>query len=158
METTSIDFAVAAWREEGRWSVSALPKRAAESMESLTAALRQLPGEGGVFGLVGVGDEFLLVVRQSGDHSRVLVSDGVAALDWELAEEAAEVAGVPIEDEELEEFVPIGDVGIFSDFGLDATELTLMCEDESQYPDDHVRTIARRLGFEPQLATALKAR
>lgn len=127
-------------------------------MESLTAALRQLPGEGGVFGLVGVGDEFLLVVRQVGDHSRVLVSDGVAALDWDLAEEAAELAGVSIDDEELEEFVPIGDTGIFSDFGVDPTELTLMCEDESQYPDDHVRTIAERLGFERQLATALKAR
>lgn len=158
METSSIDFAVAAWREEGRWTASALPKRAAASMESLTTALRQLPGEGGVFGLVGVGDEFLLVVRQSGEHSRVLVSDGAAALDWDLAEEAADLAGIEVEDEDLEEFVPIGDLDIFSDFGLDATELMLMCEDESLYPDDHVKTIAKRLGFGGQLSTALKAR
>ena len=39
-------YAVAAWREDGRWSVAALPPRATESLDSFLAALRQLIAEG----------------------------------------------------------------------------------------------------------------
>lgn len=153
-----VDFAVAAWREEGRWTASALPKRVTGSMESLQAALRQLPGEGGVFGFVGNLDDFFLIVRQVGNHSRVFVSDGTAVLDWPLADEAMEAADVYIDEDELEEFVPIGDLSILADFGIDSTEMLLMCEDTDQYPDDQVTAIAKKLGFGPQMSAALKSR
>ena len=47
-----VDFAVAAYREEGRWTVAPLPPAAVTTAEGFVAALRQLPGEGGVFGVV----------------------------------------------------------------------------------------------------------
>ncbi len=153
-----IDFAVAAWREEGRWNVSSLPARTATSMESLAHALRQLPGEGGVFGFVGVDEDFMIVVRQLGDRSRVLISDGTAILAWSLADEAAEASGLPVDEDELEEFVPFGDTAILADFGVDSTDLLLQCEDDDLYPDDQLKAIARKLGFTPQLSTALKSR
>ena len=153
-----VDFAVAAWREEGRWSVSALPARVTGSMEDLRTALRRLPGEGGVFGFIGNFDEFFMIIRQVGEHTRMFLSDGTAVLDWPLADEAAEAVDLFVDEDELEEFVPIGDLEILHDFGIDSTELLLMCEDVNLYPDDQVKQIARKLGFGPQLASALKSR
>ena len=153
-----LDFAVAAWREEGRWNVSALPLRTAADIESLRAALRQLPGEGGVFGIVGVLDEFFLIVRQSGEHSRMFVSDGTAILDFALVEDAADLAGLPVDEDELEEFMPAGDATILADFGVDETELRLLCEDDSLYPDEQLAAIAKRLGIGDQWSRALASR
>ena len=123
VDAASIDFAVACWREEGQWTVLALPERSTSSAEALIAALRQFPGEGGVFGFVGVSDEFFVAVRQAGDHTRALISDGTCIIDF--------------------------------DFGLDATELSLLCGDADLYPDEQVRMIAKRVGFLPQLSVAI---
>mgnify|MGYP000630872845 CR=1 FL=1 len=38
-EDTLVDFAVVAFREEGRWEIGSLPHRAAEDMSALVAAL-----------------------------------------------------------------------------------------------------------------------
>lgn len=155
---SQIDFAVAAWREEGRWNVTALPARAASTVETLAHALHQLPGEGGVFGFVSLDEDFLIIVRQVGAQTRAVICDGSAILDSALAEEVAEASGLMVDDDELEDFVPIGDLSILADFGMDATELVLLCENEDLYPDDQVAAIARRLGFESQLSTALASR
>ena len=45
-EDTLVDFAVVAFREDGRWRVGSLPHRAAEDLSALVAALRQQPSEG----------------------------------------------------------------------------------------------------------------
>lgn len=153
----SIDFAVACWREEGLWTCSALPARSTISAEGLVGTLRQFPGEGGVFGLVGVSDEFFLAIRQMGERTRALISDGTAVLDWELAAEVADVIGLDVDEDDLEEFEPIGDLSLFADFGFDSTELSLLCGDADLYPDEQVRTIAKRMGFLPQLSAVIPA-
>lgn len=157
MDADSIDFAVAVWREEGQWLASALPARVATSMDELTKALRQLPGEGGVFGFVGVVDEYFIVVREVAGSARAMISDGAAILDWVLAEEAADVIGLDIDDDDLEDFEPVGDMSIFADFGLDEDELGLLCRDEDLYPDQQIKAIAKRIGFSQQLKSVLRA-
>jgi putative tRNA adenosine deaminase-associated protein len=126
-------------------------------MDDLISTLRQLPGEGGVFGLIGVVDEYFIVVRQAAGSSRAMISDGAAILDWALAEEAADVIGLDIDDDDLEDFEPVGDMSIFADFGLGADELGLLCRDEDLYPDQQIKAIAKRLGFSEQLKSVLRA-
>ena len=157
-DAAPIDFAVTCWREEGQWTVLALPERSTSSAEALVAALRQFPGEGGVVGFVGVSDEFFVAIRQAGDHTRAFISDGTCILDFELAEELAEFIGLEMDEDDLEDFEPVGDLSLFADFGLDATELSLLCGDSDLYPDEQVRMIAKRVGFLPQLTVAMPTR
>jgi len=156
-----VDFALALWREEGRWAASALPTRLATSMDSLIAGLRQLPGEGGVWGVVGVvadSDDladFFVVVRQNAQQSRVLLSNAGAQLDWSLAAQAGVLIGLTDDDDEFDDFEPVGDLDMFADFGLDADDLALICEDESLYPDEQILAVAGRLGAGPAVAGVL---
>lgn len=157
VDADSIDFAIACWREEGIWMAAALPARAASSIDTLASALRQFPGEGGVFGVVAVADEFFIALHQMGDSTRAFISDGAAILDWSLAEEVAEVIGLDIEDDELEDFEAVGDLSLFADFGLDETEISLLCAEEEMYPDEQIKVIAKRVGFSSQLLSVLPA-
>lgn len=152
-----VDFAVAAYREEGRWTVVPLPPHAVTSADGLVAALRQLPGEGGVFGIVGIADEFFILAHTVRDGVRLMISDAAALLDWSLAQEAAELIGLEWDEEEIEEFEAAGDVALCADFGLDGPELVMICQDEEMYPDEQVRAIAKRLGFSKELAEALRS-
>ena len=153
-----VDFAVAAYREEGRWTVVPLPPHAVTSAEGFVASLRQLPGEGGVFGIVGIADEFFILAHTVRDGVRLMISDAVALLDWSLAQEAAELIGLEWDEADIEEFEAAGDVSLCSDFGLDGAELVMICQDEELYPDEQVRAIAKRLGFGQELAAALRGR
>jgi putative tRNA adenosine deaminase-associated protein len=126
--------------------------------EGLLRSLRQLPGEGGVLGIVSVADEFFVIARTLGSHVRVMISDAIALADWSLAEELAEEIGLEWEDEDLDDVVVAGDVAICEDLGLDAPEMLLICEDDEAYIDEMVRTIAKRLGFSHELAEAMRRR
>ena len=75
MDDDAVDFAVAAWREDGLWQVVMLPPHAADTLDSLIGALRAQPGEGGVLGLVSVAEEFFVLVRVLGEDVRLLLSD-----------------------------------------------------------------------------------
>lgn len=154
-----VDFAIAAYREEGRWSVIPLPARTVVTAEGFVAALRQLPGEGGVFGVVSIGDEFFILAHTVRDGVRLMISDAIALLDWPIAAEAAELIGLEWDEADVEEFEVAGDVSLCTDFGLDATELVMICQDEDLlYPDEQVRAIAKRLGFGAELAAVLRSR
>ncbi|MBI1351592.1 MAG: tRNA adenosine deaminase [Actinomycetales bacterium] len=159
-EVTSddVDFAVAAYREEGRWVVVPLPPHAVVTAEGLVAALRQLPGEGGVFGFVSVADEFFLLAHTEPGGVRLMISDAMALLDWSLAGEAAELIGLEWEEEDLEEFEAAGDPSLCAAYGLDGAEMIMICQDEELYPDEQVRAIAKRMGFASELAVALRQR
>ena len=156
VEVDNIDFAVAAYREEGRWVVVPLPPASVVTAEGFVALLRQLPGEGGVFGFVVVADEFFILAHTVRDGVRLMISDAVALLDWSLAVEAAELIGLEWDDSEIEEFEAAGDVSLCADFGLDGAELVMICQDEELYPDEQVRAIAKRLGFAMELSAALR--
>lgn len=153
-----VDFAVAAYREDGRWSVSTLAPQSALDIETLVARLRQFPGEGGVFGIVSVGDEFFLLLHVFGPTVRLMISDAAALLDWSLAEEAADFIELEWDEDDIEEFEAAGDVSLCENFGLDGAELIMICEDEEMYPDEQIRAIAKRLGFASELAAAIRGR
>ena len=158
MTVDDVDFAVAAYREEGRWTVVPLPPHAVVTAEGLLRSLRQLPGEGGVLGIVSVADEFFVVARTLGSSARVMISDALALADWSLAEELADEIGLEWDDEDLDDVVVAGDVGLCEDLGLDAPEMLMICEDDEAYIDEMVRTISKRLGFARELAEALRRR
>lgn len=155
-DVDAIDFAVAAWREEGRWNTSALPAHAAASYDGLVAALRAFPGEGGVFAFLGLDEECLVALRIERGRERALIGDGVAILDFDLLDEMADATGIDVDEDELEEMVPVGDLGMFADFGLPAEDVEMLCEDEDLFPEDLLRSIAKRLGFADQLGAALR--
>jgi putative tRNA adenosine deaminase-associated protein len=153
-----VDLAIAAYREEGRWTVVSLPPHAVVTAEGFVASLRQLPGEGGVFGIVSIADEFFILAHTVRDGVRLMISDAAALLDWSLAQEAAEMIGLEWDEDDIEEFEAAGDVSLCVDFGLDGAELIMICQDEELYPDDQVRAIAKRLGFAKELAATLRGR
>lgn len=153
-----VDFALAAYREEGRWIVARLPARAATTAEHLAAALRQLPGEGGVFGFVCIAEEFFVVLRTVPGDVRGLISDGACMLDWSLAADVADLIDLDWDEDDVEEFEPAGDLQLCTDFGLDADELLMICQDDELLPDEQVRAIAKRMGFGAELSAVLRAR
>lgn len=152
-----IDLSIAFWREEGRWMVAPLQARSAMTMEGVVGALRQLPGEGGVFGAVCIADEFFVLVRESGAGRWAMVSDGAAVLDWSLAEEAIDLIGIQLDDDDIEEFEPVGDVSMLSEFGIDSDEITIICQNDDLYPDEQIKQIAKQLGFQAELTSALRS-
>ena len=91
------------------------PGALAVSMDSLISALSRFPGEGGVFGAVTVGDDFFLLVRESGQGRWILLSDGAASWDWSLAEEAVDMLG--LSDDDVEELEPGGILGCWRTSG-----------------------------------------
>lgn len=148
-----VDVSMVFYREEGRWSVAALPARGSTTLDNLLDALRRFPGEGGVMGAVAVGDEFFVLVREAGQTSRVMLSDGASTLDWSLAEQAASLAGY--DDEDPDEYEPIGDLTLLEDFGVSADDIVTICQDEDLYPDEQLAAIAQRLGCASQWQVAL---
>lgn len=153
-----VDFAVAAYREDGRWVVAPLPPAVVATADGLVSTLRQLPGEGGVFGVVSVADEFFVLVHTVRDGVRLVISDAGALLDWSLAQEAADLAGLEWDEADVEDFEAAGDVALCAEYGLTPAELVMICQDEELYPDEQVKAIAKRMGFSRELADVLRGR
>lgn len=144
----AVDFALAAYAEDGAWQLDPLPSRVAVDLDTLISALRQHAGDRGAIGLVSVDEDFFVAVRVVGDRVRLLLSDVTAAMEWPLAREVLNRLGLPLPAGEEEERVqPAGDLGIFSDLGLGAMTLAAMCDDIDLYPEDVLADIADRLGF-----------
>lgn len=152
MAEDDVDFVVAAYRDDGDWSVMELPPRLGEDFAGLGEELRRFPSEVGVLGLVSIKDDFFVVVRCSGPQLRVLLSDNTAALDYPLAADVAEALDAPDPDDD-DDVEPVGDLEILADLGLSSVELSLLCDDDDLYPDDVLLDIAQRLGFREQLET-----
>jgi putative tRNA adenosine deaminase-associated protein len=155
MAVDDIDYVVAAWRESGQWSAAPLPPRAAESLENLIHALRQLPGEGGVIGLVSIVEDVFVVLRVNGSDVRICMSDATAGDDFEIAAEIVDLVGNPF-DEEADEAQPtvVGDLGILADLGMKAPDLLELCEDGEEEIDDVFAEIAESLGFAKEFERA----
>ncbi|WP_107773067.1 tRNA adenosine deaminase-associated protein [Nocardioides sediminis] len=141
-----VDFALAAFREDGEWQLQEIASPAFESVDSLAHALRRLPGEGGAVGMVAVDEDFFVIVRVEGSATRVLLSDVTAAEEWELARSAVDFLGLPADDDEDEQ-VPAGDLDLLGDLGMHAVDLAVLLDDVELYPDEMLSDVARRLGF-----------
>jgi putative tRNA adenosine deaminase-associated protein len=141
-----VDFAVAAYREEGEWQVVELNPRLGEDVEELSHALTRFPSDVGVLGLVSMNDDFFVILRRSGTEVRVMLSDVTAVTDWPLAGGVADLLDLPNPDDD-DEPQPAGDLELLSDLGMPALELGVLCDDDELYPEDILRDVADRLGF-----------
>jgi putative tRNA adenosine deaminase-associated protein len=153
-QTDGIDFAVAAYREEGVWEVVELVHDVLADVERLAHALRRFPGDGGALGLVAVDEDFFVLVRVTGPTLRILLSDITAADEWELARSAVEVLGLP-EPEDDDEQAPAGDLDLLGDLGMTAMDMAVLLDDLDLYPDEMLSDVARRLGFGSQFDEAV---
>ncbi|GAA4102874.1 tRNA adenosine deaminase-associated protein [Actinomadura miaoliensis] len=150
------DFAVVVYREDDSWEAGVLPVALTEDLAGLIHALRQQPSIGGTIGMVSVGDDFFVAIRLLGDEVMVFLSDVTASVDWPLAGQVLEYLDIPIpEDEELDQVLPVGDMSIFADLGLDEMELGAISGDLELYPDEMLLSIATRLGFAAAFERAL---
>jgi len=141
-----VDFALAAYREEGVWQLQELAHDVLSDVDTLTHALRRFPGDGGALGMIGIDEDFFLVVRVAGATTRVLLSDITAADEWELAASAVDHLGLPPpEDEDAQ--VPAGDLDLLGDLGMPAMDMGVLLDDFDLYPDEMLSDVARRLGF-----------
>ena len=143
-----VDFALAAFREEGVWPVQELAHDVLDGIDSLCHALRRFPGDGGSVGMVGIDEDFFVLVRVAGANTRVLLSDFTAADEWELTRSAVEFLGLP-EPEDDDEQAPAGDLGLLGDLGMHAMDMGVLIDDYDLYPDEMLSDVARRLGFGP---------
>lgn len=143
-----IDFAVAAHRSGGVWSLAEITDTALASVETLAHGLRRFPGEGGALAMVAIDDDFFVLVRVEGHATRVLLSDVTAAEEWELAESVIEFLGLP--DPEDDDDGPAGDLGVVADLGMSAIDMAVLIDDDDLYPDEMLAEIANQLGFGPE--------
>ncbi|MGH3244154.1 MAG: tRNA adenosine deaminase-associated protein [Spirillospora sp.] len=157
-DVDATDFAVVVYREDEGWEAEILPVALTEDLAGLIHALRQQPSLGGTVGLVSVGDDFFVAIRLLGDDVMVFLSDVTASVDWPLAGQVLDYLDIPIPaDEELDQVLPVGDMSIFADLGLDEMELGAISGDLELYPDEMLLSIAGRIGFAPAFERAMDA-
>ena len=150
------DFAVVVYREDDVWEAEVLPTALTENLGGLILALRQQPGIGGAIGMAAVGDDFFVILRVLGNHSSVFLSDVTASVDWPLARQVLDHLDIPIpDDEDLDQVLPVGDMSIFADLGIDEMELGALSGDLDLFPDEVLASLARRIGFGQALERAL---
>jgi putative tRNA adenosine deaminase-associated protein len=147
-QTEEVDFALAAYREEGVWQVQELAPDVTEDVEHLTNALRRFPGDHGAVGMVAYDEDVFLIARVAGPTVKLLLSDITAADEWELARTAVEALGLPYPEED-DDPAPAGDLDILGDLGMHAMDMGVLIDDYDLYPDEMLSDVAGRLGFGP---------
>jgi putative tRNA adenosine deaminase-associated protein len=153
-------FAVAAIREDGRWRCTRLTPDALVDLDTAITELRELRSTGAVLGLLDVDDEFFVLLRPTPGGISLMVSDAVAALDYDVAADALDLLRVelPPDDDALDDPWPEGDLAIVADFGLPADELEVLAAEVELYPDEQLAAIGRRCGFADALAEVVDVR
>jgi putative tRNA adenosine deaminase-associated protein len=151
--------ALVVYREDGIWQSGVLPERLGDDLDALIHVLRQQPGDNGVIGLVNVADEFFVATRVRGDDVTLMLSDVTASAEWDLARQVVDRLEIAVPaDDGLDDIRPAGDVGIFTDLGLDELELGALLGDLDAYADEMLLALADRLGFAEVYDRALAAR
>lgn len=149
-------FAVAVVREDGRWRCTQLPSEVLTDLDSAITALRDVRSTGAVFGLLDIDDEFFVVIRPVPGGVRLLLSDAVAALDYDIAADVLDLLRVDVPDEEEDaEPWPEGDLGLLADVGLPEPELSVIVDEVDLYPDEQLEMIASRCGFLAEFVAAI---
>jgi putative tRNA adenosine deaminase-associated protein len=153
----AVDFALAAVREDGLWSVIPLPPAAADDLPNLTHALRQFPGDIGAIGLLSFSEDFFVIVRVNGSQVSLLLSDVTASFDSPFAGQILEHLGLPMPDGDDEDDIePAGDLELLKDLGVSPLLMAELCDDLDLYPDDVFGRLAEHLGFTEQYDAAMQ--
>ena len=143
-------FGVAVVRENGEWRCDLMESSTLAELDAAITALRHLRSTGAVFGLLNVDDEFFIIVRPSAGGAALLLSDTVAALDYDIAADVLDLLRIELPDDDDETVWPAGDLGILADFGLSEGELQVIIDEVGLYPDEQLHMIAQRCGFNDQ--------
>jgi putative tRNA adenosine deaminase-associated protein len=142
--TNEADFAVAAWHEDGRWTLVQLPNP--HDLAHIIDGLKSQRTNGGAIALVAIDEEFFMLIRVLGSHISMFLSDVTCAFDYEVAAEFVELADLPSPDEN-DEPLPVGHLDILADLGMNHMEISALCDDSELFPDEQLDAIATRLGF-----------
>ena len=148
-----IDIAVAAWHEDGRWSLAQLPD--AQDLPAIIERLKSQQTNGGALALLAIDEEFFIIIRVLGSHIKLSLSDISCALDYDIAAELIEICDLEMPEDDDETF-PAGDLDIVSDLGVHRMELSTLCDDPDLFPDEQLEAIANRLGFGEEFAQLLE--
>ena len=150
-------FAVAVYREGGRWDCALLPPAVLDDLDTCVAvaapaAVRGRPDR--------AGRRRRRVLRRAPARAgrvRVLLSDITAAEEFTIARQALDRAGGDLDEapSDPEEVWPAGDLGIFRDLGLDERELGLILDDVDLWADEMLSAIADRIGVGAEFARVL---
>ena len=151
--TDEFDIAVAAWHEDGRWTLGVLPDPT--DIAQMISSLKSQQTNGGAIALISIDEEFFIVIRVLGTHISLFLSDASCALDYSVAEELLEIANLPIPEDD-DDAGPIGHMEILADLGMSSMELFALCDDAELFPDEQLEAIANRLGFGDQFAELLE--
>jgi putative tRNA adenosine deaminase-associated protein len=160
-EAGRTSFAVRVSRPEGAWRVELLADDAGDELPVLERALGE-PGADGwppPFVLVVDSRLYFVALRHGpGGMVRALISDATM-LEWVLAAEVVERYGIGVDTEgafdDDESGWPGGDLDIFADDGLPASELRAIVTADDLWADEMVERIAGRLGFAGELTAAV---
>jgi putative tRNA adenosine deaminase-associated protein len=151
-------FAVAAFRDGGRWRVEPLPPAVLGDLGVLLQAMRSQPPEGGPFVVATIDDEFFLIARQDGPRISLLLSDMTASVEYPLAEQVLNRLGEdPPDDDELDEVWPVGDLDLFTDLDLAEDEMEQILDDMDAYPDEMLDAIVERIGIGDEYTRATES-
>lgn len=148
----AIDFAFVAYLDEGDWVLDDLADHHLGDVEAIADALRRLPGERGALAMIGIDEDFFLLVRVAEHRTSVLLSDVTAADEWDLADSALEFLGLDDLDDlgdraDPDKPSPAGDLALLLDLGVPVEALAELAEDPEIYPDEALSDVARLLGF-----------
>jgi putative tRNA adenosine deaminase-associated protein len=151
------DFALSAVREDGLWSVVAMPPAAADDLDQMIHALRQQPGDGGSIGLLSFSEDFFVILRIMGEDVRILLSDVTAAFDAPFAGQVLDRLELPMPDGDDENDIePAGDLDLLEDLGISPMLMAGLCDDLDLYPDDVFGQLAEHMGFLEQYEAAVQ--
>lgn len=145
-------FAVAVVREDGKWRCTAMDPAVLGELDEAITALRAVRSTGAVFGLLGVDDQFFLLLRPSPKGMSIMLSDAAAALDYDIAADALDLLRVEPPSEDDDEIYPEGALDILADIGLPAAEMQVIVGEVDLYPDEQLQMIAQRCGFADEFA------
>lgn len=148
-----LDIAVAAWHEDGRWTLDILPDPT--DITQIITSLKSQQTNGGAIALISIDEEFFILIRVLGSHISLFLSDSSCAFDYPVAEELLEIADLPMPEDD-DDANPIGHIEILSDLGMNAMEISALCDDPELFPDEQLEAIANRLGFGDQFAELLQ--
>lgn len=159
-------YAVAAIREDGQWRCTRLTPEALVDLDTAITELRELRSTGAVLGLLDVDDEFFVLLRPIPGGVSLMVSDAVAALDYDVAADVLDLLRIELPSENDADYDdyedapvwPEGDLAILADLGLPADELEVLAGEVELYPDEQLAAIGRRCGFADALAEVVDAR
>lgn len=148
-----LDIAVAAWHEDGRWTLDILPNPT--DITQIITSLKSQQTNGGAIALISIDEEFFMIIRVLGSHISLFLSDSSCAFDYPVAEELLEIADIPMPEDD-DDANPIGHIEILSDLGMSGMEISALCDDPELFPDEQLEAIANRLGFGDQFTELLQ--